>query len=312
MFVFFAGDGAADPRRRADHDVGLAGVHRAAPGPAVAMSGSPVTTGVPAGMPSCTATSSRTPRDHRALGHERRQLRGVDTGAGDEVGVVLHQVEPAHVGEPGRGHRRVGRRRDAGEAHRQVVDRLEEPARRGQRCRDGRASGTGAVRSGPCRSAPGPRRSCGSSGGAPPASSRATGPPKRSFVCRRPRVSVHMTQFPTGFAVGVDGHRAAHCPVAHDDRDLLAVGRRRRDARLGSSTRSCPTTRRRPARARRPGTRSCGRPAWSLHNTVAVERRPGRPSARWCRGRSRRRHGRPRAGVTDPAGPTASRRACRS
>ncbi len=103
------------------------------PDPTVAAcrSGIPVTTCAAGEMPSSAATSACTGSDHGAGRHQRRQLHRVDAGHPDQLLVVRHQVEPAGVGEPGGRHRHVGGRGHAGEAHREVVHRLEVPARAG-------------------------------------------------------------------------------------------------------------------------------------------------------------------------------------
>ena len=65
--------------------------------------------------------------DHRARAVERGQPFGVDARTAHQHPVVGQHVEVPVVGQPGAGHGSVGGRRDAGEAHGQVVDRLEEP-----------------------------------------------------------------------------------------------------------------------------------------------------------------------------------------
>ena len=120
--------GEADPRRRAERHVRLAGAERPRPDGG----------GVEVGHPGHDLHAGRQPEvggdvvahgaDDRAGRDERGQLRAVDAGPADEVVVVGEDVEAAVVGEPGRGHRRVGGRGHAGEAHGEVVDRLEVPA----------------------------------------------------------------------------------------------------------------------------------------------------------------------------------------
>ena len=79
--------------------------------------------------PSSEATSGRTAPIIEPVCDQRRQLGGVEPELADEPRVVLEPVEVPVVGQPGAAHRGVGGRRPAGESHRQVVDRLQVPAR---------------------------------------------------------------------------------------------------------------------------------------------------------------------------------------
>jgi hypothetical protein len=114
-----------DPRRRADRDVRLEVAHH--PG---ADGG-----GVQIGDARDDAGRRRQAEpvadgaDHRADGHQRWELRCVEPGEADEVDVVAQPGHVAVVGQERATHRRVRRRGHAGEAHRDVVDGLEVPAR---------------------------------------------------------------------------------------------------------------------------------------------------------------------------------------
>ncbi len=48
-----------------------------------------------------------------------------------------------------------------------------------------------------------------------------TGPPIAARLWRPPRVSIHITQGPTGYPLLVDGHGARPLPGARDRDDLL-------------------------------------------------------------------------------------------
>ena len=118
---------AADPRGRPDRQVGLVGTHepradrRAVQ---VGESGDHLRTGGDAQL----GGDRRLHRpDDRARRDQRRQLRSRHPGEPHQLGVVAEDVESAVVGEPGGGHRHVRGRGEAGEAHREVVDRLEVP-----------------------------------------------------------------------------------------------------------------------------------------------------------------------------------------
>ncbi len=123
------GHRATDPRRRADDEVGLVVEHRTRPdrgGMEVRGPGHHDDAGRQAEI-----VGDRLPdlADDRAGADEGRELLGRDAGALHQDAVVGEVVGPAVVGQPRRGHRRVGGGGHAGEPHRQVVDRLHVPPR---------------------------------------------------------------------------------------------------------------------------------------------------------------------------------------
>ncbi len=65
--------------------------------------------------------------DDRSGGNEWGELVGRHAHSPHQHRVVLEMIEPSIVGEPCPGHGGVRCRGDAGEPHRQVVDRFEVP-----------------------------------------------------------------------------------------------------------------------------------------------------------------------------------------
>ncbi len=121
---------AADPGRRADRQVRLvveerAGAERA--GVEVGRAGDDLH---PVGQSQGARHLGEHGAHHGAGGAQRRQVVEAHARAAHQLGVVLEALEISVVGEPRAGHRRVRRGGDAREPHREVVDRLEEPARR--------------------------------------------------------------------------------------------------------------------------------------------------------------------------------------
>ena len=134
-----------------------------------------------------------------------------------QLRVVVQDVEPAVVGEPGRRHRHVRRGSDAGEPHREVVDRLEVPP---GPCGRPRAASCSQVQHVPDRVGAGRRRHA--AGAAHPGGQRARvvaldrSADDRAASTARPGCPSTSGTSPTGTPVGVDRHRAR--PLAGDAR----------------------------------------------------------------------------------------------
>ncbi len=101
---------------------------RTAPEPTTAActSGMPQTTGAPGATPISAATSAVSAPSTEPVGQQLGQAVAVAAGAAYEVVVVAVRGAGPVVGEPARGHRGRCRGGAAGEAHAEVVDRLEQ------------------------------------------------------------------------------------------------------------------------------------------------------------------------------------------
>ncbi len=166
-------------------------------------------------------------------GPKRRQLAGRHPGRIHQDSVVLHPLGVPIVGQPRGGHRRRCRRCYAGEAHRQVVHRLEVPTGRRGHSRlivlevEHVADGVGAAQRGCTAAAPDP----------PPQDER--------------RVARHRTSEPPpclrGAAAVHPQHALAYRPAGVVDRDGARplAGTRHGDDRAGiEGPRREPTTHR--------------------------------------------------------------------
>ncbi len=88
----------------------------------------PATTTTPSQRPRSAATCGQERADHVDGRPERGQLAGRYARPAEERAVIVERFGSAVVGQPGAGHRRRARSRGTGEAHGEVVDRLEVPA----------------------------------------------------------------------------------------------------------------------------------------------------------------------------------------
>ena len=197
----------------------------------------PVTTCTPSGRPELGGDRRRHDPDHRA---GRRAAAGACRGR-----------RPAAAPAPGRsssrsrwrlsvsqarGHRRVRRGGDAGEPHRQVVDRLEVPARRARDLGLVVAAGAACGRSGRRRSWRARHRCVAPRRRAVAARSRRPARRSPARVCGSPRLSIQSWQSPTGTPCSSTGTVLAHCPVQLTATTLVGVdraGRQRAARRVG-------------------------------------------------------------------------------
>ena len=259
---FFAGTGQLIHAEVPSERWGRSDVTQPEATAALCRSGVPVTTRASAGMPIAAATSGSTVPTIEPLATSGGSRVGVHPGEPDQGRVVGQHVEVAVVGQPGGGHRHQRRGGDAGEPHRQVVDRLEVPPRGGRDLGPvavevqhvGDRVGPGGA--GDAAAAPQP-------GGQRPAASSPR-PDRRTPPRSAPRRGCRSTSG-TPRPGGRTRRRAPCSPTGRSPRPRRRRHRRRRPRRSrdGPPRRSWSTTPRRPGprrRSRRRSARATTRP----------------------------------------------------